>query len=294
MGAVLKDIYAAGKLAVSFELFPPKTDAGVDALFTHLDVLMKFQPDYVTCTYGAGGSTRERTLEVLRKVIAQYPGVPVASHLTCVGSTRDELSAYVARAAELGVGNIVALRGDPPQGEATFTPVEGGLRYGSELVAFLRETAPAMGIAVGGYPETHVEAVSPEADIEFLKHKVDQGADAIITQLFYDNADFLRWRDRCAAAGITVPIVPGMLPVISLGQVQRITSLCGSKLPAKLLQRLEAQDGDEAGQLDVGAYHCARQVEELLEEGIPGVHFYVLNRSPSTSLVCRALGLQHR
>jgi len=294
MGAVLKDIYAAGKLAVSFELFPPKTDAGVDALFTHLDVLMKFQPDYVTCTYGAGGSTRERTLEVLRKVVAQYPGVPVASHLTCVGSTRDELSAYVARAAELGVGNIVALRGDPPQGEETFVPVEGGLRYGSELVAFLRETAPAMGIAVGGYPETHVEAVSPEADIEFLKHKVDQGADAIITQLFYDNADFLRWRDRCAAAGITVPIVPGMLPVISLGQVKRITSLCGSKLPAKLLQRLEAQDGDEAGQLDVGAYHCARQVEELLEEGIPGVHFYVLNRSPSTSLVCRALGLQHR
>jgi len=294
MGAVLKDIYAAGKLAVSFELFPPKTDAGVDALFTHLDVLMKFQPDYVTCTYGAGGSTRERTLEVLRKVVAQYPGVPVASHLTCVGSTRDELSAYVARAAELGVGNIVALRGDPPQGEDTFVPVEGGLRYGSELVAFLRVTAPAMGIAVGGYPETHVEAISPEADIEFLKHKVDQGADAIITQLFYDNADFLRWRDRCAAAGITAPIVPGMLPVISLGQVKRITSLCGSKLPAKLLQRLEAQDGDEAGQLDVGAYHCARQVEELLEEGIPGVHFYVLNRSPSTSLVCRALGLQHR
>ncbi|MBI1319381.1 MAG: methylenetetrahydrofolate reductase [NAD(P)H] [Candidatus Hydrogenedens sp.] len=294
MGAVLKDIYANRKLAVSFELFPPKSDAGVDGLFQHLDVLMAFQPDYVTCTYGAGGSTRARTLEVLEKILAKYPGVPVASHLTCVGATQDDLAAYVAQAVEIGVGNIVALRGDPPKGETEFQAVEGGLRYGSELVAFLRGIQPALGIAVGGYPETHIEAVSPEADLDFLKQKVDAGADAVITQLFYDNEDFLRWRDKCAAAGITVPIVPGMLPVISLGQVQRLTSMCGSKLPAKLLQRLEAQAGDEAGQLDVGAYHCARQVEELLDEGIPGVHFYVLNKSPSTSLVCRALGLQQR
>ena len=294
MGTVLSDIYNTGRLVISFELFPPKTDKGMDALFKHLAVLADFGPDYITCTYGAGGSTRGRTLEVLARVHEEYPDVPLATHLTCVGSTTQELSDYVEQAKAIGVDNIVALRGDPPQGAQTFTAVEGGLSYASELVAFLQQGFADMGIAVAGYPETHVEAVSPDTDLDHLKHKIDQGADVVLTQLFYDNDDFLRWRDRCAAAGIVVPIVPGMLPVISYQQVQRITKLCGAKLPDKLVQRLEAQAGDEGGQLDVGAYHCARQVEDLLDEGIPGVHFYVLNKSPSTSLVCRSLGLQRR
>lgn len=288
---VLRDIYAQHACVISFELFPPKTDAGVETLFENLRELMQCKPHYVTCTYGAGGSTRGRTLEVLERFLREYPGVSCASHLTCVGATRDELLAYVQEAMALGIENIVALRGDPPQGETSFRPVEGGLQYAAELVALLRANAPQLGIAVGGYPEIHVEAASPEADIENLKRKVDAGADVVITQLFYDNEDFLRWRDKCSAAGITVPVVPGMLPIINLAQAQRITSLCGARLPEKLVKRLAAHGDNAEGQLDAGAYYTARQVEDLIEEGVPGIHFYVLNKSRAASMICRALAL---
>jgi methylenetetrahydrofolate reductase (NADPH) len=288
---VLKDLYAQHPRVISFELFPPKTDAGMDALFDNLRDLMQCNPHYVTCTYGAGGSTRSKTLEVLTRFRAAYPAVPCASHLTCVGATRDELEAYVREALALGIENIVALRGDPPAGETHFKAIEGGLSYANELVALLRERTPQVGIAVGGYPEMHQEAPSLDADIDNLKRKVDAGADVIITQLFYDNGDFLRWRDQCVAAGIHTPIVPGMLPVINLSQAQRITQLCGAKLPDTLVQRLQAHGEDAEGQLAAGAYYTARQVEDLLTEGVPGVHFYVLNKSNAATLICRALAL---
>jgi len=286
----LAQIYGSGKFGVSFELFPPKTEAGVTSLFRHTDRLAKFQPSYITCTYGAGGSTQNRTLEIIAGVHQKYD-LPVATHLTCVGSTADELKSYLQRAWDSGVHNVVALRGDPPQGEEKFTAIAGGFAYANELVEFIRSEFPEMGIVVGGYPETHEEATSPEAELDNLKRKVDAGSDAIITQLFYNNADFLDFRERCEKIGITAPLVPGLLPVTNGGQIQRIAALCGARLPAKFVNDLEKYEGDAAGQFEVGVEFCTRQTEELLAAGVPGIHFYVLNKSEATERVLSAVAL---
>jgi methylenetetrahydrofolate reductase (NADPH) len=248
---------------------------------------MQFQPDVVTCTYGAGGSTREKTLEVVSEVKRRY-GVRVASHLTCVGSTVDELRDYLARAQRLGIENIVALRGDPPRGAAQFTPVEGGLRYAVELVRLIRSEFPQFGIAVAGYPETHQEAISPQADLENLKRKVEAGGDCVITQLFYENADFFRFQQRCRQIGIHVPIVPGIMPITNLAQIQRITSLCKAKLPPPLVDELALRDEPD-WQFEVGVRWATRQVQELIAAGVSGLHFYVLNRSQATAAVLSAV-----
>lgn len=286
----LAAFYEPERLGLSFELFPPKTPAGGRALEQHLATLMDFSPDYVTCTYGAGGSTRDKTLDVIASV-KQTHQVPVASHLTCVGSSRDELCAYLRRAAEREVDYIVALRGDPPQGESSFSPAPDGLRYANELVEMIREQFPQFGIAVAGYPETHQEAVSPDNDLENLKRKVDAGGEVVITQLFYDNADFFAFRERYEAAGIRAPLVPGILPVTNLGQIQRIASMCGAKLPPAFMKRLSAQD-DEQWQFQVGVEFAIEQVRDLVEGGAQGLHFYVLNKSQATSQVLRALELR--
>ncbi len=279
----LKDLYSSDKCILSFELFPPKTDAGLAELMNVVGQLAVHKPDYFTCTYGAGGSTRGRTMNIAASVRQQY-GIPVASHLTCVGSTREQLRDYLTEASEAGIDYIVALRGDPPKGESEFRAVEGGLSYANELVAMLRGEFPQFGIAVAGYPEVHQEAPNAEIDLLNLKRKVDAGADAVITQLFYDNDDFFRFRDRCDAAGITIPIVPGILPVLSLAQVQRIASLCKAKLPAAFVEKLGRQ-ADEHWQFEVGVEHARRQSQELLNAGIPGIHYYVLNKSLATSLI---------
>lgn len=283
----LAQFYAPGRCALSFELFPPKTDAGVDSLLTTVGELMQFAPDYMTCTYGAGGSTRDRTLQVTTAVKEQF-GVPVASHLTCVGSTRDELRNYLRTARERGVDYIVALRGDPPKGETTFKATEGGLHYANELVALIRSEFNHFGIAVAGYPEVHQECESFEIDLQNLKRKVDAGADIVITQLFYDNADFYRFRDACDKIGITVPIVPGILPVTNLAQVKRITSLCKACLPDSLVTRL-AESEDEQWQFDVGVEYARHQVQDLVSSGVQGVHFYVLNKSSATNQILAGL-----
>jgi methylenetetrahydrofolate reductase (NADPH) len=279
--------YPSRPLTLSFELFPPKTPAAEASLWENLDRLMQFQPDVVTCTYGAGGSTREKTLEVVSEVKRRY-GVRVASHLTCVGSTVDELRDYLARAQRLGIDNIVALRGDPPRGAAQFTPVEGGLRYAVELVRLIRSEFPQFGIAVAGYPETHQEAISPQADLENLKRKVEAGGDCVITQLFYENADFFRFQQRCRQIGIHVPIVPGIMPITNLAQIQRITSLCKAKLPPPLVDELALRD-DPDWQFEVGVRWATRQVQELIAAGVSGLHFYVLNRSQATAAVLSAV-----
>jgi methylenetetrahydrofolate reductase (NADPH) len=196
---------------------------------------------------------------------------------------------YVSRAVDQGVENVVALRGDPPRGESTFTPAPGGFRYANELVGFIRQQFPAVGIAVGGYPETHQEAQSIDADLTNLKRKVDAGADVVITQLFYDNEDFFRFRDRCRALGISVPIVPGLLPVTNLAQIQRIASLCGAKLPEEFSISLARHADDPDGQFEVGVEFAARQAVELMAAGVPGMHFYVLNKSEATKRVLAAL-----
>src|SRR5262245_37382207 len=280
--------YPARPFTLSFELFPPKTPAAELALWENLGQLMTFQPDVVTCTYGAGGSTREKTLDIVAQTKRRFR-IRVASHLTCVGSTVDQLRAYLAEADSLGIDNIVALRGDPPRGETNFRPVAGGLRYANELVALIRKEFAGFGVAVAGYPEKHLEAPSLEIDLTNLKRKVDAGADVVITQLYYDNADFFRFRERCAKLGIRVPIVPGILPVTNLTQIQRIASLCGAKLPGQFQQDLERHAEDEAGQFEVGVEFATRQVQELIDAEVPGVHFYVLNKSPATVRVLRAV-----
>jgi methylenetetrahydrofolate reductase (NADPH) len=214
----------------------------------------------------------------------------VATHLTCVGRTVEQLCAYLQQAQREGIENVVALRGDPPRGDTEFRPVEGGLRYANELVALVRSEFPDFGIAVAGYPETHQEAPSPDIDLENLQRKVDAGGDVVITQLFYDNDDFFRFRDRCNALGVRVPIVPGLLPVTNFAQIQRITSLCGAKLPTDFVSRLEGAGDAAQAQFAIGVESASRQAQALVDAGVPGIHFYVLNRSEATAEVISNLG----
>ena len=286
--ASVAQFYTSEHKGLSFELFPPKTDQGDAALMRHMEVLMQFSPDYITCTYGAGGSTQTKTMDVITAVKTAFD-VPVASHLTCVGSTADDLRSYLEEASRKEVDFLVALRGDPPQGDSKFQAVEGGFSYANELVEFIRAEFPQFGMAVAGYPEVHQEALSAESDLENLKRKVDAGADIVITQLFYDNTDYFDFCDRCETAGIEIPIVPGILPVTNLAQIQRITSLCGSKLPDQFVQRLSQKEDDADWQFEVGVEFAAAQVKELIDQGAAGVHFYVLNKSQATLRVLEAV-----
>jgi len=284
------NIYRANPFVLSFELFPPKSDEGTVALEENLRELFAFGPNFVTCTYGAGGSTRDKTLDTLTRV-QRIGGGAVASHLTCVNATVDDLRAYLRRAEAMDIQNIVAIRGDAPKGQASFQATEGGLRYGSDLVKLIRGEFPMFGIAVGGYPEKHPEAASADEDLNHLKYKVDCGADIVITQLYFDNADFFRFRDRCVAAGIRVPIVPGIIPATSYEQINRMTSLCGAKLPPKFRADLEKAAPDPEAQFKVGVAHAIAQCRELKAQGVPGIHFYVLNKSRATGEVLQALRL---
>lgn len=276
--------YGPGRLGLSFELFPPKTESGLEALYTHVEALVAHKPHYITCTYGAGGSTRDKTLEIITAVKKKF-GLAVASHLTCVGSTVDDLRQYLTEASRREVDAIVALRGDPPRGESQFQAQEGGFRYACELVTLIRAEFPQFGVAVAGYPEKHQEAASMDADLEHLRVKVACGADAVITQLFYDNADFFRFRDQCQSRGIDVPIVPGILPITNLAQIKRITSLCAAKLPATLVERLSEHEEDDDWQFQKGVEFAIEQTRQLIAQGVPGIHFYVLNKSQATCQV---------
>jgi methylenetetrahydrofolate reductase (NADPH) len=288
--STIREAYGTGKLGLSFELFPPKTTEGMTSLDQHVGELVKFRPSFITCTFGAGGSTQDRTLEVIAGVRAKYK-VPVATHLTCVGLTAPEIRGYLQRALAQDVQNVVALRGDPPRGETAFKPVAGGFCYANELVGFIRQEFAELGIAVAGYPETHQEAPSPQADLENLKRKVAAGGDAVVTQLFYNNEDFFRFRERCGEVGIDVPIVPGLLPVTNLAQIKRIASLCGAKLPPRFIAALEKHADDPEGQFEAGVQFAIEQCRELLDAGVPGIHFYVLNKSEATRRVLTELKL---
>ena len=289
----IKDAYENGRFGLSFELFPPKTPESEAMMWRTVEDLMAFEPSMITCTYGAGGSTRGTTLDVIEGVRSRHD-LPVASHLTCVGSSVDELRDYLREAGDRGVSAIVALRGDPPKGETSFTPLADGLQYASELVALIRSEFPEFGILVAGYPETHQEAVNAAADLDNLKRKCDAGGDVVVTQLFYDNADFFRFRDRCAAIGITQPIVPGLMPVTNYAQVRRIASLCKARLPDEFTRAFEAAGTDEAAQFEAGVEFASRQVQGLLDGGVPGIHFYVLNKSTATSRVLGQVAVRER
>lgn len=285
----MRQYYKPGQIGWSFEVFPPKSDAAEAALYETSRQLARYQPVFLSITYGAGGSTRGKSLEIARKLIDDVK-VPVTAHFTCVGSTIEDIRQWLRDACATGVTNIMALRGDPPQGQTAFQQTANGLKYASELVSLIRKEYPELGIGVAGYPEMHAEATSAEDDLKHLVHKVNQGGDVIYTQLFYDNDDFFRFRDQVQRQGVEAPIVPGLLPVLSLKQVQRITALCKAKLPTKLVNDLQRYEDDPAGQVAVGIAHCTRQLEGLLLAGVPGIHFYVLNRIDSVRQILINIG----
>jgi methylenetetrahydrofolate reductase (NADPH) len=272
-----------GRPIISFEVFPPKTEASFAQLQEVISELAILAPDFMTVTYGALGSTRERTLEIASLIQREF-SLPAACHLTCVGSSQEELNEILQEIHRSGIQNIVALRGDPPKGETEFTVVENGLAHANELVChirrFERESGVApVGIAVAGYPEKHSEAIDFETDLLNLKRKVEAGADCVITQLFYDNAVYFRFVEAARGIGITVPIVPGLLPIVAAKQIVRITSLCGACLPGDLKMELEAVGDDQVKAEEIGVRRTIAQAKELLERGAPGIHFYVLNKS---------------
>ena len=272
----------------SLEFFPPKDDAGIASLRATMTALRRIAPDFVSVTYGAGGSTRERTAQVSDMLRRDF-GLTVMPHLTCVGHTRAELDALADQIHAGGFRNIMALRGDPPRGEAEFTPAPDGLRYASELVALLKTRHPDFCLGAGGYPEKHPEAPTLDADLDNLKRKIDAGADFITTQLFFDNAHYYRFVEKCRARGINVPIVPGIMPVLSLKQIQRITMMSAAQLPWVLLKRLEA-GGDSADAVEaVGLDWSLTQIRDLLAQGAPGYHLYILNRAKSALALAAGL-----
>ncbi len=286
-----KDIYSqASHPILSIELFPPKTEKGKVHLDKELAHLMEHDVGFVSVTYGAGGSTRDNTLKLVKEIRDRY-GVTTVPHFTCVGATRQSVLAFADQAIAEGAENMVALRGDPPKGQTEFIPAPDGFRYAYQLVAFLKEHyGDRLSLAVAGYPEGHVETRDLNTSVEHLKMKVDAGADLVITQLFYDNADFFRFRDLAVKKGIHVPIVPGILPITKFSQIQRITQLCGAKIPkqlSKLLLRFE--DGSSDQQM-AGIAAAIDQASELLEHDVPGIHIFTLNNSFATAHMVEALG----
>ena len=271
----------------SFEFFPPKDDKSAQALLRAAERLQGLNPAYVSVTWGAGGSTRRKTLDVVQMVKSRF-GLESMAHLTCVGASKAEIDAILADIDARGIENVLALRGDPPQGDTSFTPHPDGLAHADELVARIRSRWD-FSVGVAGYPEGHIESSSLEADLDNLKRKIDAGGDFIVTQLFFRNDAFFDFVDRVRAAGIDVPVLPGIMPITNVGQIKRFTELCGATIPKPLLKRIEAVAGDRDAVIAEGIDYATRQCRELLEQGAKGVHFYTLNLSRSTKTVLENL-----
>ncbi len=274
----ISELFVSGRPLRSYEFFPAKDEAGWETLRATAAALRPLAPDFVSVTYGAGGTTRERTARACALLRGEF-GFNVMQHLTCVGHSRTELAAVADQLHRDGLRNIMTLRGDPPRGQTAFTPPPDGLGYANELVTLLKARHPGFCLGVAGYPEKYPEAPSPEADLANLKRKVDAGAAFVTTQLFFDNAVYHRFVEKCRAAGITVPIVPGIMPVLSLRQIQSFATMCGASLPPELLARLAAAGDDAAANEAVGIEWARGQIRDLLARGAPGIHLYCLNRS---------------
>jgi methylenetetrahydrofolate reductase (NADPH) len=272
----------------SFEFFPPKSEDGVRDLYRTLTELVELEPGFVSVTYGAGGSTRQLTVDLVTE-IKRRTGIEAMAHLTCVSHSRAEIAEILHRIADAGVENVLPLRGDPPRDQPTFIRHPDGFGYASELTAFIR--AEGFPFCLGGacYPEGHLEAESREADLQRLKGKVEAGVDFLITQLFFDNAFYFHFLERARAAGITRPVVPGIMPITNFQQIERITRMCGTTLPMKLRLELERRKDDPEAVLQLGVAHATVQCVELLARGAPGIHFYTLNRSRATRMIVAAL-----
>jgi methylenetetrahydrofolate reductase (NADPH) len=273
----------------SFEFFPPKTEAGTATLERTIRELSDLEPAFVSVTYGAGGSTRGKTIDLVQW-IEREARLTAMAHLTCVGSTRHEIGAVVDRLVGAGIDNIMALRGDPPAGQERFVRTEGGFGYANDLVAFIRaRLGDRVCVGGAGYPEGHVESRDLGRDLAHLKAKVDAGLDFVVTQLFFDNRVYFDFVARARAAGITVPIVPGIMPIRNLASVERMTKLCGATIPAPLFAELDRCRADDASVAALGVAHATAQCVELLHGGAPGIHFYTLNQSPATRIILTAL-----
>lgn len=284
-------ILADHRPSISFEFFPPKTDEAAEALYANAASLEALGPSFVSVTCGAGGSTRERTRDLVLR-LGRETALTTVPHLTCVGSTRDEIGEVLQTYAEGGIENVLALRGDPP-GAGRFEATPGGFGYAGDLVAFIRKHFPTLGIGVAGYPEGHPETTDKLADIDHLKAKVDAGADVVITQLFFDNRDFYDFVERCELAGIRVPIVAGIMPIQSISGVKRMAGLSGARLPAPLLRALKRAGEDAQAVASVGAHWATEQCRDLLDRRVHGLHFYTLNKSAATRRIYESLGIKH-
>lgn len=283
----IRDAFNQDRLVFSFEFFPPKDEAGVESLFTAITSLQSLDPTFVSVTYGAGGSTRRKTVEITRR-IKRESGIEAMAHLTCVGHSRQELADLLNEYERAEIENIMALRGDPPRGDDAFVPHPDGFEHASELVAFIRQRSR---FCIGGaaYPEVHPEASSADADLAHLKSKVDAGCDFVITQLFFDAQDYFGLVTRARSLGIEVPIIPGVMPVTNTAQIKRFTQMCGARIPAGLLEELERAGEDRNAVVEIGIRHGLSQCRALLKGGAPGIHFYTLNRSLSTRTILSEL-----
>jgi methylenetetrahydrofolate reductase (NADPH) len=282
------ELYARGAPVFSFEFFPPKTDEGYQSLYEAIGELKRLGPGFVSVTCGAAGSTRRKTAELVVRIQSEL-GLTAMAHVVCTGTTQDELAESLGWMRGRGIENVLALRGDPPRDQPEWRPAPGGFRHANELAAFIRSR---FDFCIGGasYPEKHPEAASLEEDLGHLKRKVDAGAEFLITQLFFDGADYWRFVEQARAVGIGVPIVPGVMPVVSAANLRRMAALSpGSRIPAELQRDLDAAGGDGERALEVGVSYATRQCRELLERGAPGIHFYTLNRSPATRRVHEAI-----
>ena len=291
----IRDIFTSAHRArrpvVSFEFFPTKTPEGERILLEKtIPELGQLQPDFCSVTYGAGGSTREKTLAIVDRIQRQQ-GLPAMAHMTCVNATREDTESVLKQARALGITNILALRGDPPAGVGDFHKTDGGFEYSYELVRFIRDM-DGFSIGVAGFPEGHIAQTEGKyVDWQHLKHKIDQGADFVITQLFFNNRDYFEFRDYLTSLGVTVPIVPGIMPILSGAQIKRIVSLCGADLPEPFLRELNKRGDDDESVAQIGVEYATRQCEELLREGVPGLHFYTMNKARSTTAVVGNLNL---
>jgi methylenetetrahydrofolate reductase (NADPH) len=291
----IRDIYAAAQAArrpvISFEFFPTKTPEGERTLLEKtIPSLSASKPDFCSVTYGAGGSTRQTTLAIVDRIQRDH-GLTAMAHMTCVNATREETADVLNQARSLGITNILALRGDPPGGLSEFVKTEGGFEFSYELVRFIKEVG-SFSIGVAGFPEGHIaNRDGKHADWRHLKHKVDQGADFVITQLFFNNKDYFEFRDYLTALGVRVPLVPGIMPILNAGQIKRIVTLCAADLPASMVSELDKRGEDDEAVLQYGIEYATRQCEELLREGAPGLHFYTLNKARSTTEIMTNLTL---
>jgi methylenetetrahydrofolate reductase (NADPH) len=278
-------LFKQGEPTLSFEFFPPKSAEQEERLFATLTELKKFNPDFVSVTYGAMGRSRAKTVFWVDKIKRQYGIEPVA-HLTCVNAGRDDIAGQLAEFARIGVRNILALRGDPPEGEKDFVPPADGFKLAKELVAFIKQRHPDFSVGVAGFPEGHPQAVSLDADVDYLKQKIAAGAEYVITQLFFDNQHYFAFLKRCRAAKITVPIIPGLMPITNLGQIKKMTQMSGATIPPELSARLEKYPIET---LKIGGQHTLAQAQGLLAAGVPGLHFFVLNQAEPISTILSQL-----